>query len=214
MISVLELCYSLHNASPYLHITTKNYYVWFVRVKFLQGSYKAIFNWISRYPYRDTKSTETGSILDKKRRVSKCVLTEDKLDEVTYWGKTRQSGRKIRIHSTEIPLTACTDTEISMSSKWWASKLLKWKPYKRTVVHELLPHDHAKRLNFSNWILQIVHNGIIDPHLIFSFLTKHGSIYMGMCQFRLTGTGSGVFPMSAMHAVHALLKQCIYSKYI
>ena len=32
---------------------------------------------------------------------------------------------------------------------------------------QFLPCDHAKRLNFFNWILQNIHDGIIDPHLIF-----------------------------------------------
>jgi hypothetical protein len=50
-----------------------------------------------------------------------------------------------------------------------SSELLKLKPLKTTVVDELQPFD------FYNWIL---HNGDIDPYLIF-FSNKACFTYMG-----------------------------------
>ena len=52
------------------------------------------------------------------------------------------------------PLRTSVGVTQSMTSEWRATKLLKLKPYNLTVVHELLPRDHAEWLNFCNWILQ------------------------------------------------------------
>jgi hypothetical protein len=51
-------------------------------------------------------------------------------------------------------------------SAWTATKLLKLKPFKTTVVHELQPHDPANRVNYCKWILQSVHDSDINHHSI------------------------------------------------
>lgn len=90
-------------------------------------------------PHRDsvrklvTKFREMGSILDEKQRVNKRVLTEEKLDEV---------GERLEHTPQKSFQRLAQETEISMTSAWRATKLLKLKPYKLTVVHELLPRDH------------------------------------------------------------------------
>lgn len=115
-------------------------------------------------PHRDTvrklvnKFRDTGSILDKKRRVKRRVLTEEKLDEV---------GERLEHTPKKSLRRLAQETGISKTSAWKATKLLKLKPYKVIVVQELQPRDYEIRVNFSNWILRNVNDRVIDPHLIF-----------------------------------------------
>jgi hypothetical protein len=46
------------------------------------------------------------------------------------------------------------------------TKLLKLRPYERTVVHAFKEHDPFARINFCNWFLQSVHDEG-EPHLVF-----------------------------------------------
>jgi len=61
------------------------------------------------------------------------------------------------------------ETDVSKLSAWTATKLLKLKPFKTTVVHELQPRDSINRINFCEWILPSVHVGETDPYLIFLY---------------------------------------------
>jgi hypothetical protein len=45
--------------------------------------------------------------------------------------------------------------------------LVKFCPYKITIVHELKQPDYAARIRFCNWLLQNVHSVIVDPQLLF-----------------------------------------------
>lgn len=101
---------------------------------------------------------ETGSVLDKKRIVTRRVLTEEKLDEIGQ--KLEQSPRKSLSRLSQ-------ETGVSQFSAWKATKLLKLKPYKITVVQELQPRDNVSRVNFCNWVLGKVNDGSMDPKLIF-----------------------------------------------
>lgn len=94
-------------------------------------------------PHRKTihaivnKVRQTGSLLDKKRTVSKRrVLTEEKLDEV---------GARLE-HSPQKSLRLIAqETGISKTSARTATILLKLKSNKTAVVHELQPCDPADR---------------------------------------------------------------------
>jgi hypothetical protein len=59
------------------------------------------------------------------------------------------------------------ETGVSLGSASTASKLIKFCPYKIPVVHELKQPDFAARIRFCNWLLQNVHDGIVDPQLLF-----------------------------------------------
>jgi len=83
-------------------------------------------------PHRETvhrivnKVRQTGSVLDKKPESKRRVLTEKKLDEIgarlehTPWKSLRHLAQ---------------ETGVSKSSARTATKLLKLKPFKETVVH-------------------------------------------------------------------------------
>jgi hypothetical protein len=94
-------------------------------------------------PHRKTihaivnKVRQTGSLLDKKRTVSKRrVLTEEKLDEI---------GARLE-HSPQKSLRLIAqETGISKTSARTATILLKLKPNETAVVHELQPCDPANR---------------------------------------------------------------------
>ena len=78
------------------------------------------------------KLRETGSILDKKRNVKRHVLMEQKLEEI---------GERLENSPQKSLRRLAQETNISKALAWKATKLLKLKPYKFTVVQELLPHD-------------------------------------------------------------------------
>jgi transposase len=94
-------------------------------------------------PHRKTihaivnKVRQTGSLLDRKRTVSKRrVLTEEKLDEIG--ARLEHSPRKsLRLIAQE--------TGISKTSARTATILLKLKPNETRAVHEVQPHDPANR---------------------------------------------------------------------
>jgi hypothetical protein len=48
-----------------------------------------------------------------------------------------------------------------------ATKLLKLKPYRTSVVHQLLPPDAEARINYCRWFQQSVYDGMVDPDLVF-----------------------------------------------
>ncbi|XP_069683645.1 uncharacterized protein [Periplaneta americana] len=73
------------------------------------------------------KLRETGSILDKKRRVKRRVLTEEKVGEV---------GERLEHSPQKSLLRIAQETAISMTSAWRATKLLKLKPYMRIKKKE------------------------------------------------------------------------------
>ncbi|KAJ4436212.1 hypothetical protein ANN_18842 [Periplaneta americana] len=93
-----------------------------------------------RIPNRSTihdlvnKVRSTESFLNKKHVQQRRVLTEEKLDEVgaRLEDSPRKSLRRRRL---------AQEVNISKTSAFVATKLLKLKPYRVTVVHALQPQD-------------------------------------------------------------------------
>jgi hypothetical protein len=56
---------------------------------------------------------------------------------------------------------------VSVGSVWKATKLLDIRPYKITAVPEIKPMDYEKRVRFCNWFINHLHDGLLDPKLIF-----------------------------------------------
>jgi hypothetical protein len=109
------------------------------------------------------KLRETGSLRDKQTELKCRVLTEEKLDDIA--ARLENSPRKSLKRLAR-------EAGVSKSLARNATKLLKLKPYKTRQdktrqVHELQPRDPASRVNFCNWMLQSIHDGEIDPNLIF-----------------------------------------------
>ena len=73
-----------------------------------------------------------------------------------------------------------------MSSVQRATKLLKLKPYKISVMHALHQPDPNKRLRFCNCVIEKVNSGELDPIEIF-LATCRGFIYMDGCVHKITG---------------------------
>jgi hypothetical protein len=55
---------------------------------------------------------------------------------------------------------------VSVGSASEATKLIKLLPYRVRVVHELKPVDVPQRIQFCNWMLKNVHDGLVDPQLL------------------------------------------------
>ena len=117
-----------------------------------------------RIPSRSTihdlvnKVKRTGSFLNKKRVQQRRVLPEEKLDEVR--ARLEHTPKKsLKVLAQE--------TNISKSTAAVATKLLKFKLYKVTVVHALQPQDPVCRVNFCYWFLQSIYDGDVDPGLTF-----------------------------------------------
>ncbi|PSN49543.1 hypothetical protein C0J52_04992 [Blattella germanica] len=80
------------------------------------------------------KFNETGSDANKKPRVNKRVLTEEKLDEIAF---------RLEISPRKSLRRLAQEVGVSKTSVQHATKLLKLKPYKTRVVDQLLPTDDA-----------------------------------------------------------------------
>jgi hypothetical protein len=96
------------------------------------------------------------------------VLTEERLDEIaaTLEHFPQTSFRHL-----------AQKTRVSKSSALIATKVLKLKPFKTTVVHELQPSEPTDRISFCNWILRFICDGEINSHLI-SFSDKASFRYI------------------------------------
>jgi transposase len=104
------------------------------------------------------KWRETGSVLDKKKLCPKRALTEQRLEDIRVRMEIspRKSSRRV-----------AQECNISKSSVLRGLKALKFHPYKASLVQKLNPADPVALINFCRWTLQCVHDGIIDPTLLF-----------------------------------------------
>jgi hypothetical protein len=59
------------------------------------------------------------------------------------------------------------ETGVFLGSAFKATNLIHFCPYKVTFVHELKCIDPLSRIQFCIWMLQNVHDGLIDPQLHF-----------------------------------------------
>lgn len=115
-------------------------------------------------PHRSTvrklvnKFRTTGSVLNKKSRRRRTVLTEEKLDEI---------GALLERTPTKSLSRLAVQANVSLSSAHKATKLLKAKPYKSTPAQHLRGPDSFARVRYCNWLLQSVHDGYVDPELLF-----------------------------------------------
>jgi hypothetical protein len=66
---------------------------------------------------------------------------------------------------------------VSKSAAHIETKLLKLKPYRTTMVHQLLPPDAEARINYCRWFQQSVYDGMVDPDLV--FYTNEAWFYLG-----------------------------------
>jgi hypothetical protein len=109
-----------------------------------------------------------GSLLNKFLNELKCqLLNEENLGEI---------GVRL-VHSLWKSLRCLAqNTGILELSAQIPTKLLKLKPLKTTVVHEMQACGTANKVNFYIWILQSVHESQVDPHLI--FLSDEASFHL------------------------------------
>jgi hypothetical protein len=99
-----------------------------------------------------------GILIDRKLLKRNRVLTEEKLDSIGH--RLENSPRK----SLRRLARQCG---VSVGSAWAATKLLHIRPHIITVVPEIKPVDYEKRLRFCNWVINHLHDGLIEPKLTF-----------------------------------------------
>jgi hypothetical protein len=78
-----------------------------------------------------------------------------------------EMGAQLEHSPHKSPKHLAQETRVSKGDVRTTKKLLKLQPYKTTLVHSLHLCDPETRLNFSNWYLQLVHNGDLKPELTF-----------------------------------------------
>jgi hypothetical protein len=61
------------------------------------------------------------------------------------------------------------ETGVPKSSARIGTQLLKLRPYKTVVIHDLQPRDPASSVHFCSWFLQTVVESEIDQQLTFFF---------------------------------------------
>ena len=108
----------------------------------------------SKLPHRDTvrdlinKFLETGSVHDAARSGRPTVLTEQKLEDI--------SDMMLKSPTKSIGKLA-QQSGISYGSAYKAVRNeLNLYPYKVSVVHELKPTDHEKRINYCEWFQRFI----------------------------------------------------------
>jgi transposase len=97
-------------------------------------------------------------VLDKTRHHKKTVLTDEKLEDIWAWLEIRPLKSLRRLSQ---------ETGVSIGSASKATKLIKFRPYRVRVLHDLKPADAPQRIWFCNWMQKNVHNGLVDPQLLF-----------------------------------------------
>jgi len=123
----------------------------------------AIFN--ERHPDRPVSKTavhkliskfkETGSVADAKRSGRpKTATNED--NQINTLAVFQRSPIKS-------PMKAAAEVGISRTSLRRILKEHKYHPYKLQIVHGLDEEDEAVRLDFCQWGVEAIENGILDP---------------------------------------------------
>lgn len=100
----------------------------------------------------------TGSVCDIPRKRERHVLTVEKLEDIRV---------RLEISPRKSLKRLAQETDISKGSAHKATRLLKFRPYKQLFVQELKQADFAARIRFCNWFLGSVHDGNLDPQLMF-----------------------------------------------
>jgi hypothetical protein len=99
-----------------------------------------------------------GLLTDKKQKHKHQVLSEEKLDDIG--ARLQHTPRKSLKHLAQ-------GIGVSKSTERRATQLLQFRPYKKTVICNLQPHNPASRVHFSRWFLQSVIKNEIDPQFTF-----------------------------------------------
>jgi hypothetical protein len=100
----------------------------------------------------------TGPMLSKTRHRKKTVLMDEKPGNT--WARLEISPRKSLNRLSQ-------ETDVSVGSASKATILIKFRPYRVRVVHELKPVYAPQRIRFCNRMLKNVHDGLVDPQLLF-----------------------------------------------
>jgi hypothetical protein len=88
----------------------------------------------------------------------KRVLTDEKLEDI-------QDRLEISPRKSLRRLSQETGVPVGSVSK--ETKLITFRPYRVRVVHELKPVDAPQSIRFCKWMLKNVHDGLVDPQLLF-----------------------------------------------
>lgn len=145
----------------------------------------------TRIPHRDTvrdlidKFRSTGSVADAPRSGRPSVLSEDKVLDISD---------KMSMSPNKSIRKLAQETDVSVGTAHTAvRKILELFPYKVTVVQELKPADHGKRMQYCEWFNNFIQQNGIDV-LNETFFTDeawfHLSGYMNSQNSRLWSTAN------------------------
>jgi hypothetical protein len=104
------------------------------------------------------KWRETSSVLDKKKLCPKRALPEQRLEDIRV---------RMEISPRKSSCRLAQECNKSKSSVLRGLIAQRFHPYKVSLVQKLNPADAVARINFCRWTLQCVHDGILDPTLLF-----------------------------------------------
>jgi hypothetical protein len=86
------------------------------------------------------------------------VFTGEKLEDIRA---------RLEIRPRKYLRRLSQETGVSIVSACKASKVIKFRPHRVRVVHELKPADAPQTIRFCNWMLKNVYDGLVDPQLLF-----------------------------------------------
>jgi hypothetical protein len=117
---------------------------------------KCICEFHRKYPDSPVPTKSCVSKLVKKWRArdSVCDIKEQSKRIILMEEKVRDIAARLRISPRISLRRLAQETGVSLGSAFTATKLIKFRPYKITVVHELKQPDYAARIRLCNWLMQ------------------------------------------------------------
>jgi hypothetical protein len=97
-------------------------------------------------------------VLNKKKNRKWSVLTEEKLHEIGAFLEIRPRKSLTRLSA---------QCGVSLGSAHTATRFMKLRLYTITVVQRLTNTNSGARIHFCSWLLGYVHDGIVNPELLF-----------------------------------------------
>lgn len=75
----------------------------------------------------------------------------------------------LKLHQEYLCRRLTAETSFLITPAWWATKLLKLRPHKKTAVLALKKHEPVARTYLWKWFLRSVHDRDVHPQFVFLF---------------------------------------------
>lgn len=126
------------------------------------------------------KFRTTGSVINQKHNRRPSRITENTVEEIRQ-RMLHSPNKSIRRLSLETGLSVGSCHKIVRNG-------IHMYPYRISVLHELIPTDHAKRIRYCQWFKANVDNNMLDTMFFTDEAWLHLSGYINSQNFRIWST--------------------------